>query len=104
MKLSLSTLTGWLVTLLTPIFLLGLALRLMLSPWFLQIEYRMPYFPPDPYGFSTADRLHWAPYAWDYAVNEASISFLEDLKFDDGKPIFNKRELSHMQDVKNVVQ
>jgi integral membrane protein (TIGR01906 family) len=103
-KNSFSKPLGWGVTLLTPIFLLGLALRLMLSPWYIQVEYRMPYFPADPYGFSIEDRLHWAPYAWDYVVNEAGISFLGDLKFEDGTPLFNERELSHMQDVKNVVQ
>ena len=95
---------SWITTLLAPIFLMGLALRLMLSPWFLQVEYRMPNFPPDTYGFSQADRLHWAPFAWDYVVNEAGISYLADLKFENGKPLFNERELSHMQDVKNVVQ
>ncbi len=50
-------------SILTPIVLLGLALRLMLSPLFLQVEYRMPGFPADTYGFSLEDRLRWAPYA-----------------------------------------
>ena len=40
----------------------------------------------------------------DYLVNNADISFLGDLKFPDGSPLFNERELSHMHDVKNVVQ
>lgn len=95
---------SWLVTLLTPIALLGLALRIMLAPWFLQVEYRMPYFPADDYGFTTADRLHWAPYALNYLLNSADISYLGDLQFDSGQPLYNERELSHMQDVKGVVQ
>ena len=100
----LSTFLSYIVTLLTPIALLGLGLRLLLSPFFLQIEYNMPYFPADDYGFTKQDRLHWAPYAVDYLVNRADISYLGDLKFEDGNPLYNERELTHMQDVKRVTQ
>ncbi len=95
---------SWLVTVLTPILLIGLALRVMLAPWFLHVEYRMPYFPADEYGFTTADRLHWAPYALDYLINNADISYLGDLKFEDGTSLYNARELSHMHDVQRVTQ
>jgi integral membrane protein (TIGR01906 family) len=92
------------VTLLVPIALIGLGLRILLTPVFLQIEYNMPYFPPDDYGFTKADRLKWAPYALNYLTNSADISYLSDLKFEDGKPLYNERELSHMKDVKRVTQ
>ena len=104
MNSRLSTFLAFIVTLLTPIALLGLGLRLLLSPLFLQIEYNMPYFPADEYGFTKQDRLHWAPYAVEYLVNSADISYLGDLKFEDGSPLYNERELSHMQDVKRVTQ
>ena len=97
-------LISFLTSLLTPLVLLGLALRLLLSPLFLQVEYRMPGFPADTYGFTRADRLRWAPYAVDYLVNNADISYLADLRFDDGTPLYNERELSHMQDVKRVTK
>jgi len=84
--------------------LLGLAIRVLLLPVFYQIEYNMPYFPPDEYGFTKEDRLKWAPYAVNYLINSADISYLGDLKFEDGSPLYNERELSHMQDVKNVTQ
>jgi len=95
---------SWLITLLVPIALIGLGLRILLSPVFPKVEYNMPYFPPDTYGFTKADRLKWAPYAVDYLVNSADISYLGDLKFDDGTPLYNERELSHMADVKRVTQ
>jgi len=95
---------SWLVAILIPIALLGLGLRALLTPVFLQIEYNMPYFPPDQYGFTREDRLKWAPYAVDYLVNSADISYLGDLQFDDGTPLYNERELSHMADVKRVTQ
>ncbi len=97
------TLIRWAAALLTPLVLIFLTLRLMLSPVFIQVEYRLPWFPPDPYGFTRADRLHWAGYALEYLTNEADISYLGQLQFADGRPLFNARELRHMEDVKNVV-
>jgi len=98
------TLLSWFVAILIPLALIGLGLRLLLTPAFLQIEYNMPYFPRDEYGFTKQDRLRWAPYALNYLVNNADISFLGELKFDDGTPLFNERELSHMEDVKRVTK
>lgn len=95
---------SWFVAILIPIALIGLGLRVLLTPVFLQIEYNMPYFPPDPYDFTKEDRLKWAPYALEYLVNSADISYLGDLKFEDGSPLYNERELSHMADVKRVTQ
>src|SRR5687768_15526034 len=95
---------SWLVTLLVPFALIGLGLRALLTPVFLRIEYNMPYFPPDEYGFTKEDRLKWAPYALNYLTNSADISYLGDLRFDDGTPLYNERELSHMDDVKLVTQ
>ena len=99
-----SAFLSWLVTILTPIILLGLVFRILLTPLFYNVEYRMPYFPPDPYGFTQADRLHWTAFAWNYMLNDADISYLGDLTFPDGSPLYNERELSHMHDVKVVTQ
>ena len=98
------TLVSWLVTILIPLALIGLGLRLLLTTTFLQIEYNMPYFPPDEYGFTKEERLKWAPYAVEYLVNNADISYLGELTFDDGTPLHNERELSHMEDVKRITQ
>ena len=95
---------SWLITLTIPFALIGLGIRILLTPIFPNIEYRMPYFPPDDYGFSTQDRLHWGMYGINYLINNADISYLGDLKFSDGTPLFTEPELSHMHDVKVVVQ
>jgi integral membrane protein (TIGR01906 family) len=104
MKPNLTTILSYLTSLLVPLALIGTALRILLSPIFINIEYRMPYFPVDEYGFTQQDRLQWAPFALEYLVNSSDISYLGDLKFADGSPLYNERELSHMADVKNVVQ
>ena len=95
---------GWFITILIPVVLIGLGVRILLTPLFPNIEYRLPDFPADDYGFTVQDRLHWGPYGINYLLNNADISYLGDLKFADGKPLFNERELSHMHDVKIVTQ
>ena len=95
---------SWVVTILLPVALTFLGARIVLTHTFLRLEYRIPGFPPDTYGFSQQDRVHWSQIAWDYLLNNADISYLGDLRFPDGSPLYNDRELSHMHDVKNVVQ
>ena len=102
--MKLPTLLSYLVSLATPLVLIGLALRILLTPLYYTVEYNMPYFPADEYGFTKEDRLKWAKPSVEYLVNSADISYLGDLKFDNGTPIYGKAELSHMHDVKNVVQ
>jgi integral membrane protein (TIGR01906 family) len=94
---------GWLVTVLTPLVVLMLSVRLLITPATAQVEYRMPGFPDDPYGFTLEDRLHWSAPSITYLVNNEGIEYLGDLTFEDGTPIYNENELSHMVDVKAVV-
>lgn len=100
----LSLFLSWLTALLVPFALIMLGARLLMTPFFPEIEYRMPGFPEDRYGFTLDDRLRWSKPSIEYLINDAELSFLAELKFDDGAPIYNERELSHMLDVKNVIQ
>ena len=94
----------WLVAILVPVILILTSVRLLLTPLFVQIEYRTPNFPPDPYGFTQQDRLYWSQIALEYLLNDDGISFLEELEFEDGTQVYNAREFKHMVDVKVVVQ
>lgn len=98
------SLLNWLVTLLTPLALLMTVLRFLLTPMFVQIEYRTPNFPPDPYGFTQDERLKWSAYALDFLLNEEGEDYLGDLEFEDSSPLYDERELKHMVDVKVLVQ
>ena len=80
------------------------AIRLLMMPAFLSFEYNTPNFPPDSFGFTLEDRLHWSNIALEYLLNNAEIEFLGDLRFTDGSPVYNQRELGHMVDVKNAMQ
>ena len=104
MNKTLSTFLSFLVTLLTPIFLILFGIRILLTPIFPEIEYRMPNFPPDSYGFSQEERMHWAKNAIEYLNNDAGPEFLGDLTFDDGSPLYQESEVSHMLDVKILIQ
>lgn len=87
-----------------PVLLVLLAVRLVMTPLFLQFEYNRADFPADPYGFTREDRFTYAPYALDYLLNGAGIEYLGDLKFEDGGALYNADELRHMRDVKTVTQ
>ncbi len=93
-----------LVAVILPVFLLMTAIRLVMNPLYPQIEYSMPGFPADSYGLSRAERLTYARLSINYLLNDAGISFLGNLTFPDGSPLYNERELSHMLDVKVLVQ
>jgi len=93
-----------LITILIPFFLMMGSIRVLLNPFFLDYEYNLPNFPRDDFGFSTADRLYWGKISLNYLTNSAGIDYLGDLKFEDGTSFYNDRELSHMLDVKNLIQ
>ncbi len=100
----LGILCQWLVTLAYPFVVVLLFVRLVMTPIYLQIEYTRPGFPADPFGFTTEDRLRYAPLALEYLLNGADISFLGNLRFENGLEMYNVRELQHMRDVKAVTQ
>jgi integral membrane protein (TIGR01906 family) len=93
-----------LITALIPLLLVLISVRLVMTPQFLAFEYNRPDFPVDIYGFTREDRLYFAPFAVDYLLNDAGIEYLGDLTFDDGRPLFNARELGHMVDVKMLTR
>jgi integral membrane protein (TIGR01906 family) len=95
---------GWIVTIVTPFALILTAVRILLTPVWVQIEYRMPRFPEDPYGFTLEERLKWSLVSLEYLLNDEGIDFLQGQRFDDNAPIYDERELQHMEDVKGVVQ
>lgn len=115
---SIYVILSWITALLVPFALVLGAVRLLLTRWYVEIEYRPPNFPADLYGFTLQDRLQYSKIAINYLLNDQGISFLGDLRFPPGQQtppescqymqdctkLYNDRELQHMLDVKNVVQ
>jgi len=90
------------ITILTPVLLITSAMRTALSPIFVSIEYKLPNFPPDSFGFTNEERLHWANYSIQYMTGEISEEEFSAFQFPDGSPLFNEREISHMIDVRDL--
>jgi integral membrane protein (TIGR01906 family) len=94
-----------LVTLILPFFLIMTSIRILVIPnIFPDFEYRLPGFPADTYGFTQEDRLKWSRVSIEYLVNDQPIAWLANQKLPDGSPLYIERELSHMLDVKNLIQ
>ncbi|MEP7355604.1 MAG: TIGR01906 family membrane protein [Anaerolineales bacterium] len=121
------TMPAWLAAIcrIVIIVMLPLALtltnvRLLMTHLFPEIEYSLPGFPADTYGFTKADRLKWSKISIDYLLNDSGIEFLKELRFPEGvsapqescqyyldgdcNRFYNDRELKHMSDVKIVTR
>ena len=87
-----------------PFIILMGGVRLIMNPAFAEFEYDRAGFPLDPYGMETQERKQWAGYSIRYLTNSEPIDYLGNLQNFKGQKIFTESELSHMLDVKNVVQ
>lgn len=92
-----------------PLVLVMFAVRIVMLPIFMQLEYARPNFAPDYYGFTAEDRLNWAPLGIAYLFSGDDA--LLDKQLPGEKcfppsgttcPMFNTREREHMRDVRTV--
>ena len=75
-----------------------------MNPAFAEFEYDRSGFPLDAYGMETRERKQWAGFSIRYLTNNKPIDYLGNLQTFNGEKIFTESELSHMADVKTVVQ
>lgn len=95
----LSRLLSAVVVLALPAVLVLLNVRLLMNDWFIRLEYARPDFPPDVYGMSPEERLRLALTGLRSVTQPPGASVLREVRFADGRPAFNEREIRHMQDV-----
>jgi integral membrane protein (TIGR01906 family) len=77
--------------------------RLLLTPAFVELEYRRPGFSPDPYGFSLDERLRYAEVSRTYLLTNSGPEYFAPYTLANGAPLYNERELGHMADVQKLV-
>ncbi len=96
----------YLIQVMIPILMILGSVRFILvtANLWIPIEYRLPGFPDDPYGFTLEDRLKWSKIDLEYLLNDDSIEYFDPFKLESGEPMHNDRELRHMEDVKVLVQ
>jgi integral membrane protein (TIGR01906 family) len=98
----------WVVVLALPVFLVLTSARLLVQNWYPRYEYSKAGFPPDPYGFTQQERLQLLTGVYNYLNSplsvEQAIPMLKDMRLPYGNgALFNPEEVSHMVDVKRVM-
>lgn len=116
--LRMSIILGWATSISVPLILVLTTIRLLFFPWYAALEYHLPGFPADPYGFTLEDRLLWSARTLEYFNTDASPDYLRQLRFPDGQLVpepscsqmddcqyvYNEREVVHLYDVKVLVE
>lgn len=77
-------------------------------PLFLEIEYRMPSFPKDPYGFTLEERLQWSKRTLRHLLQASNADYCSECnlggaELENGKPLYNQQEWRHMDDVHKLI-
>jgi integral membrane protein (TIGR01906 family) len=95
----------WILQILIPVVLILSSVWIMLNTarWWVQIEYRLPGFPEDSYGFTLEDRLYWSAIDIEFLLNDEGLDYFDEFHLEDGSPMHNQRELKHMDDVKRLI-
>lgn len=83
------------------VILIG-GIRFCLTPLFIDLEYDLPGFPMDTFGFSRDIRSEFAYQSVDYLIGKLTDAEFQAISMPNGEPLFNQREFSHMQDVRDL--
>jgi integral membrane protein (TIGR01906 family) len=103
MSKSIDNAIGIIITICVPVVICVISISFLLSPVFMNLEYNRPGFPPDNYGFTTAERLEFGNQTRRYLVSNMTLDDLRELEFENGESIYIERELEHLLDVKIVL-
>ncbi len=93
----------WIIILSVPILLVLGSVRLLVTDQYLAFEYNKASFPEDSFGFSPHQRLAYAAANFQYVREWQPLEALAHQQLNDS-PLYNNRELQHMQDVQSVYQ
>lgn len=93
-----------LVAALVPLLLVTTSLRIVVNDWIVHFEYGVGGVPADRYGLESGDRERLALLGLDaISPGTRGVALLEEARLPDGEPAFTLRELTHMQDVRDLV-
>ncbi|MFU8770969.1 MAG: TIGR01906 family membrane protein [Anaerolineales bacterium] len=90
-----------LIILSLPILLVMGFVRLLITDQYVAFEYAKTSFPADLFGFDQSQRLAYASANFRYVRENQPVDALARQQLG-GQPLYNERELKHMQDVQNV--
>lgn len=92
-----------LVILLIPFWIMIGSVRLLATSEYLAIEYNKADFPEDSFGFNKEQRMSFASENLRYLRENLPITVLEN-QTNNAMPLYNERELKHMDDVQVVFE
>jgi len=101
-KLWVQILRVLLVLLIPLVIVLGIVRLVAIQPY-LAFEYNKTDFPVDPFGFARDQRLDHAAANLQFVTRNLPLVDLTEQEHNSA-PLYNARELSHMQDVQNIYQ
>lgn len=94
-----------LIAICVPLVILGNALIILLLPWMADVQYALPGFPADEFGFDRGERGDLAAIGirsiWPVG---AGTGLLADASLPDGSAAFGQSEIRHMEDVSRLVR
>ncbi len=93
-----------LVVLLSPIVFVGLSTRVAFMEWFIEWEYSKEDFPKDRYGLDDEYRKYLAKLGLRAVLSDEGMEEFKRATLPDGRLAFNRREVKHMEDVKNLLE
>ena len=104
MPRGLATTLSTFIVIAVPLILLGNALWALLIPWFVDAQYALPGFPLDRDGVQEPLRTELAKTGV-ASVRPGSdgISLLEEARLANGEAAFERKEISHMADIRGLV-
>jgi len=79
------------------------SMRALISPTYINLAYKFPNIPPDPYGFTNSQRLIWANLSVSFLISDIDKVDLEFLEYKRRRALFTGKEVSHLIDVKRVI-
>lgn len=86
-----------------PVALVLSSVRLLVTDRYLAFEYSKADFPLDPFGFDQAQRVAYASANFRYVREGQPIEALVAQRLGD-RPLYDERELKHMQDVQIIYE
>ncbi|WP_457641612.1 TIGR01906 family membrane protein [Persephonella sp.] len=90
--------------LLAPLWIIGLSTRMAFSEWFIEYEYSKKDFPKDRWGLPDNIRKELAKIGLEAVLSDKGLEKFRNAKLPNGKKAFRKKEIKHMEDVKNFLK
>lgn len=86
-----------------PYLIISLSSRIAFAEWFIEWQYSLKSFPKDPYGLPDEYRKKLAKLGLKAVTSDEGMEEFKKAKLPDGRQAFRKKEIEHMEDVKNLL-